>query len=141
LGIQAYIIGAVILLLVTVGAGAVLTYNHAIARAQKAEAALVESEKENAKLTGQLATINELNAAKIANVKAGMLLQQQETMAADAKKARMSEEKIAATSARDAEKYTKFVHNVLPQNLDLLKCMSDLRTILDEKDPCIGTIH
>lgn len=55
-------------------------------------------------------------------------------------KARANENKVAETSARDAEKYTRVAHKMLERNIELLTCRSDLRNIHD-KNPCPGTVR
>lgn len=141
MGIQAGIIGIVVLLVLSIGGGMVWTYNSAIKRAKDAEAALIVAEKDNARLEAKIETQQVLHEAQIERVKAGMERQQENTVIAEARKARATVDKITATSARDAEKYTAFVRDVLPKNLNLLSCLSDLRSIHAPADPCIGSIH
>jgi hypothetical protein len=53
-----------------------------------------------------------------------------------------TETKIRETSIRNAEKYTNTVIETLwPNNIELIECLSNLRNIHNETDPCIGRIR
>ena len=57
--------------------------------------------------------------------------------------ARANADKILETLNRDPQKYVEFVNKVLPHNIDVIRCRSDLSTVDHhaDKDTYCGRIH
>jgi len=125
---------------VVIAAGGVLSYNHAIAAKEKAEAALA------VEMTARIKAEAELEAEKmITEAKAeaaGIARDSQIKNAVDKERRtnKASSKKISETSMRDAEKYTAFVKKIDGKNVKLFSCKSDLRNAGNDK-ACIGHIR
>lgn len=130
----------ILIAVIVIAGGALLTYNHAIAAKERAEAALA------LEMTARIKAEGELEAEKIiseAKAKAGSIARESQienAIDADKRSNKASARKISETSMRDAEKYTAFVKKVDQKNVDLFACKSDLRNAGNDK-ACIGHIR
>lgn len=123
-----------ILVLLGVGYGAVQAYNGAITRAEAAETENRQLKGDIARAEGQLDAANTRHEADLERIRAANDRQIANAERAARKQAKANAGKIAETSARDAEKYTRYVvDKALPRNIEAINCRSDLRTVNDLK--------
>jgi cell division protein FtsI/penicillin-binding protein 2 len=134
-----YLYGALALFIIVFAGAAVFTYKHAIVRAEKAEQAAREEMALRVQKEAEIAIINTLNDAKIEALKIVAEAQTENKVDAARRKEKASANQVSETSLRDAKKYEGFVRRVMPKNLDLLECRSNMGS-RNEKD-CLGRIH
>lgn len=140
---QLILIGVLLLAATTAGWTMINTYNKAIKNEQLALQEANRLKGENTVLENRIAQKELLFEAEKERLAAQREREVENARRAEQAVARANADKILETLNRDPEKYIQFINKVLPKNIEVIRCRSDLSTVNpdEDKDRYCGRIH